>query len=161
MTSKTGRRVGDRVSRLVAAGFGLGYAPVAPGTLASIAATVVGAGVPRGKLAVLAAIAGVGGWLAVRRVPEGEADPGWIVVDEVAGQWITLLATPPASTLGAAAAFTLFRLFDVAKLGPVGWAERRGGAVGVMLDDLLAGAIAAGLIAASRRATRGGKRQRW
>lgn len=143
------------VSRLVAAGFGLGYAPHAPGTVASFAAAVVGARVPRGRLAVLAAIAGVGGWIAVRRVPEGEADPGWIVVDEVAGQWLALLATPPESTMGAVAAFALFRLFDGYKIGPVGWADRRGGMVGVMLDDVVAGAMAAGLLAAARRAVPG------
>lgn len=146
-----------RLSRLIAAGFGLGYAPLAPGSVASLAATAVGAGVPRGRLAVLATIAGVGGWAAVRRVPEGAADPGWVVVDEIAGQWIALLATPPGSALGAAAAFALFRLFDVAKLGPVGWAERRGGAAGVVLDDVVAGAMAAGLIAAAR----GWRRWRW
>jgi len=144
-----------RLSRLVAAGFGLGYAPLAPGTVASLAAAIAGARVPRDRLAALAAIAAIGGWMAVRRVPEGDADPGWIVVDELAGQWLALLGTPPESTLGAVAAFGLFRVLDAGKIGPVGWADRRGGMAGVMLDDILAGAIAAGLLAAARRVTPG------
>ena len=146
-------RILDRaLSRLVAAGLGLGWAPIAPGTAASLAAVVVCAGVRRGRLAWLAvAVTGLG-WAAVRRaVPDRDADPGWVVVDEVAGQWIALLAVPPGSAAGAAAAFTVFRVLDIAKPGPVGWADRRGGAFGVMADDVVAGALAAGLIAAVRR----------
>jgi phosphatidylglycerophosphatase A len=150
------------LSRLIASGLGLGYTSRrAPGTAASLVAALVGARVPRGRLAVFAAAAGIGGWIAVRRVPEGLADPGWIVVDEIAGQWLALLAVPPESTLGAAAAFALFRVLDGHKLGPVGWADRRGGMVGVMLDDIVAGAIAAGLLAAARRATPGWRWWRW
>jgi phosphatidylglycerophosphatase A len=141
-----------RLSRLVAAGLGLGWAPVASGTVASLAAALAGASVPRGRLAALALLATVGGGFAVRRaVPERDADPGWVVVDEVAGQWIALLAVPRGSITGAAAAFALFRLFDIAKPGPVGWADRRGGAFGVMADDVIAGALAAGLLAALGR----------
>jgi len=150
-----------RLSRLVAAGFGLGWVPLAPGTAASLAAAVMGAGMPRGQVASLAAVAGIGGWLAVQRVPERDADPGWIVVDELAGQWLALLAAPRGSALGAAAAFALFRLFDVSKLGPVRWAERRGGAAGVMLDDIVAGAIAAGVLTAAGRAALGWRGRRW
>ena len=50
---------------------------------------------------------------------------------------------PQPSILGALAAFAAFRLFDVTKPGPVGWAERLPGAVGVMADDVLAGGLAA------------------
>ena len=151
-----------RLSRLVAGGLGLGWVPPAPGTAASLAATLVGARMPRGWLAVLALLATVGGGIAVRRaVPERDADPGWVVVDEVAGQWIALLGSLPCSTAGAAAAFVLFRLLDVTKRGPVGWAERRGGAFGVMADDVIAGALAAGLLAAARQATPGWRGWRW
>ena len=151
-----------RLSRLVAAGFGLGWMSFASGTAASLAATLSGARVPRGRLAVLAVLATAGGWLAVRRAaPEPDADPGWVVVDEVAGQWIALLGSPCGSTPGAAAAFVLFRVLDIAKRGPVGWAERRGGAFGVMADDVVAGAIAAGLLAAARQTTPGWRGWRW
>ena len=151
-----------RLSRLVAAGFGLGWLSVGSGTAASLAATVVGARAPRGLLAALAVVATVGGWLAVRRaVPERDADPGWVVVDEIAGQWVALLGSPSGSTMGAAASFALFRLFDITKIGPVGWVERRGGAFGVMADDVVAGALAAALIAAARQARLGWRGWRW
>lgn len=151
-----------RLSRLAAAGFGLGWVPVASGTAASLAATLMGAGVARGRLAALALLATAGGWLVVRRaVPERDADPGWVVMDELAGQWIALLGAPRGSVAGAAAAFVLFRYLDIAKPGPVGWADRRGGAFGVMADDVIAGALAAGLLAAARRATPGWRGWRW
>jgi len=151
-----------RLSRLVAGGLGLGWVPVASGTAASLAATLVGARVSRGQLTALALLATAGGWLVVRRaVPERDADPGWVVVDEVAGQWIALLGAPHGSVAGAAAAFALFRLFDIAKPGPVGWADRRGGAFGVMADDVIAGALAAGLLATARQATPGWRGWRW
>ncbi len=122
----------------------------------------MGARAPRGPLAALAVLATAGGWLAVRRaVPEPDADPGWVVVDEVAGQWIALLGSPSGSTVGAAAAFALFRLLDITKVGPVGWAERRGGAFGVMADDVVAGALAAVLVAAARQARPGWRGWRW
>jgi len=76
-------------------------------------------------------------------------DPSEIVIDEVAGQWIALL---PLSYVawsrglditvlwpGWVAAFVLFRLFDITKPGPIGKADRRGDAMGVMLDDVIAG----------------------
>lgn len=151
-----------RLSRLVAGGFGLGQVPVTPGTAASLAAVAAGARMRRDQLAALALLATIGGWLAVRRgVPEPDADPGWVVVDEVAGQWIALLGARRGSTVGAAAAFALFRLFDITKLGPVGWAERRGGVFGLMADDLVAGALAAGLLKAAQRVVPGWRAWRW
>ena len=72
-----------------------------------------------------------------------EGDPGWVVIDEFAGQWISLMALARPTLAGVVAAFVLFRLFDVTKLGPVGWADRQHGAFGVMADDVIAGIIAA------------------
>ena len=77
------------------------------------------------------------------RAARVEGDPGWVVIDEIAGQWIAMLALPRPTWLGLLAAFALFRLLDILKPGPVGWADRQGGAVGVMADDVIAGAIAA------------------
>lgn len=75
----------------------------------------------------------------------GVADPGCIVVDEVIAFWLVLWLLLPASFWGQAVAFALFRFFDAAKPGPVGWADRllhhaRGwrGGVGIVLDDLVA-----------------------
>ena len=80
-------------------------------------------------------------------------DPSEIVIDEVTGQFIALLPLSYASWMhgidilamwpGWIAAFALFRLFDITKPGPIGWADRRGDALGVMLDDVIAGIFAA------------------
>ena len=72
-----------------------------------------------------------------------QGDPGWVVIDEFAGQWITLVPLHHLSAVGLILAFVLFRFFDITKLGPVGWADRQHGAFGVMADDVIAGAIAA------------------
>ncbi len=87
----------------------------------------------------------------VRDSEEADADPGWVVIDEVAGQWITLLGLREPTPLGLLAAFALFRTLDIAKPGPVGWADRRRGAVGVMADDVIAGGLGAALLWALRR----------
>ncbi len=73
-------------------------------------------------------------------------DPGWIVIDEIAGQMLALLGLHRLSLVGVASAFLLFRLFDIGKPGPIGWADRQGGSAGIMADDLLAGAASACLL---------------
>ena len=129
-----------RLARFIAAGFGTGYAPVAAGTVASAVAVLVGAGLLpcRQALALAALLATIGGYLAVERAAI-DGDPGWVVIDEFAGQWITLLALGRPTVAGLVAAFVLFRLFDITKLGPVGWADRQHGAFGIMADDVIAG----------------------
>jgi phosphatidylglycerophosphatase A len=134
-----------RFARWIAAGFGTGFAPLAAGTVASAVATLVGAGLlwtSPWLLLVGALLATFGGWWAVRAA-HVEGDPGWVVIDEFAGQWIALLGLARVTPLGLLAAFLLFRIFDITKLGPVGWADRQHSAVGVMLDDVIAGAAAA------------------
>jgi phosphatidylglycerophosphatase A len=137
-----------RLARFIAAGFGTGYAPLAAGTVASAAAVVTGAGLlllSPWMLALAAVLATAGGYLAVKRAAI-EGDPGWVVIDEFAGQWITLLALSRPTMPGLITAFILFRVFDVTKLGPVGWADRQHGAFGIMADDIIAGIIAAVLL---------------
>jgi phosphatidylglycerophosphatase A len=134
--------------RLIASGLFSGYAPVAPGTAGSLVALILGAGLLRASPALLGAaalLAAVAGWWAVRALRLGD-DPGWVVVDEFAGQWTAMLTLARPSLAGLAAAFVLFRLLDITKPGPVGWADRRHDATGVMADDLIAGAIVAGLL---------------
>jgi phosphatidylglycerophosphatase A len=136
------------LARFVAAGFGTGYAPLAAGTVASAAALVTGAGLlllSPWALAAVALLATFGGYLAVRSASI-QGDPGWVVIDEFAGQWITLLALARPTLPGLIAAFMLFRLFDITKLGPIGWADRQHGAFGIMADDVIAGIIAAALL---------------
>lgn len=141
----------------------------APGTWGSAAAIVTGLlidhllGFPMLVLATLAVTA-LGFWACDRALRDrpGE-DPGEIVIDEVAGQWLALLF--PAAAFwsrgmegwwlsaypGWVAAFLFFRLFDIWKPWLVGRADRRGDAPGVMLDDLWAGLFAGGatLVAAA------------
>ncbi len=95
------------------------------------------------------------GWWATAQMTAGQADhdPSEIVVDEVAGQWIALMPLSYAAWdrgldilvmwPGWIAGFALFRLFDIWKPLWVGWADRRGDALGVMLDDVIAGVFAA------------------
>ncbi len=140
-------------ARLVASGGGVGFLPWAPGTWGSVLAAGIGAGLlawsPWALVAGAAAAAAAGLW-AIGRAG-GVDDPGWVVIDEVAGQWLamTALARPG---WGIIAAFALFRLLDITKPGPIGVIDRRPGSVGVMGDDLVAGAVAAGLLWAAGQA---------
>jgi phosphatidylglycerophosphatase A len=140
------------LARFIAAGFGTGYAPVAAGTVASVAAVLIGGAllaVWPVLLGCAALLATVGGYVAVGRA-DVEGDPGWVVIDEFAGQWISLLALGRPSVAGMIAAFVLFRLFDVTKLGPVGWADRQHGTFGIMADDVIAGVITSVLLGVVR-----------
>ncbi len=145
------------VIRLLCSWFGAGWLPKAPGSWGSLAALpfaalLAWAGGPilLGSAALL--LFGLGWWcseIAVR--DESEDDPGWIVIDEVVGQWLTLLLTPPG-WLGYAVGFALFRLFDIKKPWPVDWADRHvKGGLGIMLDDVLAALYAASLLALLQR----------
>lgn len=140
------------VARFVASGGGIGYAPVAPGTVASAAALPVGMAlywVSPWLLLGVALLTIVAGVWAIQAAGIDD-DPGWVVIDEYAGQWIALLGLGALSIAGVVAAFLLFRLFDVTKPGPVGWADRRHDAIGVMADDVIAGVLAALLLLAAR-----------
>ncbi len=131
---------------LLASGFGVGYAPKAPGTFGSILGLALGAALLAiGHLPLLFGIVLVSGIgiFAISRLPaHAAADPGWIVIDEVAGQMIPLLALTQLSLTGALLSFALFRLFDIWKPWPVSWADKRHDEYGVMGDDLIAGALA-------------------
>jgi phosphatidylglycerophosphatase A len=143
--------------RLVASGFGSGFAPRAPGTVGSLLALLLGIPLmlaPQGVLALAIALASVAGLWAIRATRAAEepgGDPGWVVIDEIAGQWLALLGLARPTILGLLAAFALFRLLDIVKPGPIRWADRQGGAAGIMADDLIAGALAAGILWAARR----------
>lgn len=145
--------------RAVTTVFGVGRLRPAPGTWGSAVAVPLAwalhglGGFAALGLATLAVIA-LGLWAVARDLPgRADPDPSEIVVDEVAGQWLALwpvslgaMHTGAAFTAlwpGILAGFVLFRLFDIWKPGPVGWAERLPGARGVMADDLVAGLLAA------------------
>lgn len=139
---------------VVASGFGSGAVPVAPGTAGSLVGLAIGAlylGEAPCKLALWTVLATLAGFWAIP-LATGQSllgnkgahdDPGWVVIDEIAGQMLALLGLHRISLAGLALAFALFRLFDILKPGPIGWADRQGGAIGIMADDLLAGGLAA------------------
>ena len=94
-----------------------------------------------------AALLALGVWAADRAERIYGEDDGRIVIDEVLGQLLTLapfLFWGRASALGLVTGFVTFRLLDIWKPGPVGWAERHfEGGAGVVADDVVAGAIGA------------------
>jgi phosphatidylglycerophosphatase A len=149
-------------SAWIATAGGVGYFPLISGTFGSAAGVLLflglsGLSAPLYVLTVVA-LSCLGIWAADRaEALFGQKDDGRIVIDEVAGQLVTL--TPVLLLTGAAqgqsvglevggetwwilvvTAFVVFRVLDIWKPGPVRWAERRfAGGLGVMLDDLLAG----------------------
>jgi len=140
----------------LATGLGVGFAPFAPGTFGSalgVALFVLLLALPGSVyVAVVLASVGLGIWAAdVTEKSTGQKDDGRIVIDEVAGQLITLgplLVLPGSRPFWLVTGFVVFRLLDIWKPGPVGWAERRfSGGLGVMADDLVAGVLGAVLLA--------------
>ncbi|HVI50309.1 MAG TPA: phosphatidylglycerophosphatase A [Candidatus Sulfotelmatobacter sp.] len=130
---------------LLATWFGAGLMPKAPGTWGSLAALpfawiIMHFGGSQALAAASLIVYVVGVWAADRAIGvTGIHDPGLVVIDEVVGQWIVLLFTP-LDPLLYLVGFGLFRLFDIVKPWPVGWADRKvEGGTGVMLDDVLAG----------------------
>ena len=132
-------------ARLVATLGGVGHIRPAPGTWAAALVLPAAWLGPAACLGLSALLLAAGLWAVRRLARQGsEHDPGWIVVDEGAGMLLALALVPPgAPWLWVVGAFALFRAVDILKLGPVGWADRRTGTGWVMLDDLLAGAMAA------------------
>lgn len=136
---------------LVATGLGTGLAPSMPGTLGSALAVLLWVGfmelqptrINQVLVVVLAIL--ICTWAAdwaSRRL--GGYDPGYVVSDEWAGQWLVLLMAPP-TWIGWLAAFTLFRAFDIAKPWPLRRLEELPDGLGVVADDLGA-AVYAGLL---------------
>ena len=136
------------MARIIASVCGCGYVPYAAGTLASLAALLLGAAllqVTPGLLPVAALAATLAGIWSLR-VLHIEDDPSWVVIDEVAGQWLAMCALARVTLPGLLAAFLIFRLLDISKPGPIGWADRQHGAIGIMADDIIAGALTAGIV---------------
>lgn len=152
------------MTRLIATFFYVGLLRPAPGTWGSLAAIPVAWAIhwlagPIGLALATIGVFAAGLWATEQEtLDSGEEDPGEIVVDEVIGQWIALLpVSVGASGAGVAfgalwpgiiAAFVAFRLFDIWKPWLIGRIDRRGDALGVMLDDAVAGAFAAVVVVA-------------
>lgn len=141
----------DRLRRLLATCFYVGFIPGAPGTYGSVvaAAAFYLAGMPTGVggWLVLAALVALSAFALSRAVEVfGKSDPGPACLDEAAGTWLALLAVGASDWREVAAAFILFRIFDITKVRPINRFERIPGWLGILADDLAAGAFAAAVI---------------
>ena len=128
----------------IATGFYSGYLPKAPGTWGSLVGLLLFFLLHTLSLEIYLAV--VAGIFIIGTFAAGEAekimdhqDPGLVVIDEIVGMLITMIAVP-ATPLNMALGFILFRIFDIAKPYPVGLIDQRfHGGVGIMLDDVMAG----------------------
>ena len=135
------------LARLLATWFYCGYAPVGPGTAGSAAAILIALALHRyenftgASFGILAAVLTIPAmWAAGVTANQVESkDPGIVVIDEVVGQWITLLGATHLNWESWLAAFLLFRLFDIWKPPPVRQLERLPGGAGIVADDVMAG----------------------
>jgi len=122
----------------------------APGTAGSFAAMLAAPWLfldaPLGARLCILALVFLGGGLACDMAERATCrkDPGFCIIDEVLGQWLTYLCFPALSTRQLILGFVLFRVFDIAKPYPVRASENwLPGGFGVMIDDVLAGLYAA------------------
>lgn len=141
-------------ARVAATFFWVGHARFAPGTWGSLVAVpfawlILMTGGWKLLVAAILVVTAIGFWASGRyALALGWKDPGEVVIDEVAGQWIALLpaALDPVSFL---VGFLAFRLLDITKPFPASWADTKlNGAAGIMIDDLFAGIYAALVVAA-------------
>ena len=141
---------------LLAAGFGTGLARHAPGTWGTVAGVVLYlclAPLPLAAyLTATGALIAAGVWICARAADDlGEHDHPSIVFDEMIGYLVTM-AGAPRGWGWVAAGFVLFRVLDIFKPWPIAVLDRRvRGGLGIMLDDLAAGAVALVVMAACAR----------
>ncbi len=140
-----------KLALLLSTWFYVGFFPVAPGTAGSAIAVLIAIflhhhlGFPSWTFAVLAALLFP---IAVRAAgvtakANHVDDPGFVVIDEVIGQWITLAGSTHFYWKSALFGFLLFRLFDIWKPAPVRQLERLHGGLGINADDAMAGVYGA------------------
>ncbi len=140
---------------LIATVLGLGKAvKVAPGTAGSFVAAVAAIFLPLpARLAAIVILTAVGVWASdVYEKMVGRTDPGEVIIDEVVGQLIATLGhiagagAHDESARYFIACFILFRFFDILKPWPISACEKAPGGVGIMLDDIVGGVMACGLL---------------
>lgn len=144
-----------RITECIATFCGAGHFPQAPGTAGTVAAVPLYLLVRRlplkGYLAVLAGVTAMGTWAAGEMEAEWGEDPGKVVIDEVAGLLVGLVSRT-SSWKQIVAGVAIFRVFDILKPPPVGTLDKNvHGGVGIMADDLAAGAITAVVLRSVRR----------
>ena len=136
----------DPLSTVVATGLGTGYSPVAPGTFGSALGLLLfwpAHRLPAWALVAMTLVIALGGVAAGDRLARrlGIEDPGRVVIDEVAGMWVSLLFLP-FGWKTALVGFLAFRVMDVVKPWPARQLEDLHGGWGIMADDLMAGVYA-------------------
>lgn len=133
---------------LLAFGFGAGLSPKAPGTVGTVVAVLIYLVLPSMQpviyagLILLSFVFGI--WICGKTSEDlGVHDHGGIVWDEFVGYWITMFMAPSV-LFWVLLGFILFRLLDIFKPWPIKWADKElAGGLGIMLDDVLAGIMAA------------------
>jgi phosphatidylglycerophosphatase A len=131
----------NRLAIILCTGFGAGYSPFAPGTAGSMVGIVIAwllwfTELPYAVATAALVFAAVGFWAAERgAVHFADKDPGPVVIDEIAGQLLTLALLPHTWQI-LVASFFLFRLLDIWKPFPGRQLEKLHGGVGIMADDL-------------------------
>jgi len=137
----------ESLGRCIATWFGCGLFPFGPGTAGSLAAIGLAYGMREGFACspLQIGVAGmlllpIGAWAAGAEIrARGNKDPGQVVVDEVAGQWITVAGAGVLNWKSWLGAFLLFRLLDIWKPYPVRQLEALPAGTGIMADDAMAG----------------------
>ena len=135
---------------LIASGFGSGYSPVAPGTTGALLATLIWWGYAslfkdyyltlQCTFALVCIFTFLGIWSSGVSEKYWGKDPSRVVIDEMVGTWIVLLAVPADHYVGYMfAAFLLFRFFDIVKPLGIKQAEKLPFGYGIMADDILSG----------------------
>ena len=143
-----GRVSGERAAYLCASLCGIGFVPIMPGTAGSLVTLVLawffsnGAWLPLLLVAVTVFCIGL---VATHYVTNGHGDPSWVVIDEAAGMLLALIGAPHTLPVFFMA-FILFRILDIYKPFGIDALQRLPGAWGVMLDDVAAGLVTAGLV---------------
>ena len=136
---------------LLALGFGSGAAPKAPGTWGTLAAVLIYWPLsqlsPEHYLLMLLVTSVMGIYICGQTARDlGVHDHGSIVWDEFVGFWITMFAAP-VGWVWVVVGFVLFRFFDIIKPWPISWIDKNiTGGFGIMLDDVIAGVMAAGVL---------------
>ena len=141
---------------MIATGLGVGHFPYGPGTMGALLAILIWYPITTMAnhttwfiitLALILVFTLLGAWSSTVAERYWGEDPSRVVIDEVVGQWITLLAVPAVfSWWHVLAAFVLFRFFDIVKPLGVRKMENFKSGWGIMADDILAGCYGAILI---------------
>jgi phosphatidylglycerophosphatase A len=118
-----------------------GYLPLAPGTWASVLTCIILYLVPSFNHPAVIILLTVFAVFAIERTKGKEADPGYIVIDEMIGMLVATVGRDLAAW-NIVKAFVLFRAFDILKPYPIKKVERLSGAYGIIADDVLAGVFA-------------------